>query len=303
MKITIIIFSIIFSTSLSIRSENKESIPFFSNIHKKIPKMTIVLPGNSKNVYTTKSLILVNHSLLGIRVKPSTVPLPKPFNTYFVQDATDKKEQTYTLPFKYIRHILPLVDQGILYNDYATMLVSKTESGVRASLRFYFPWIDSKSYRNDFVKSVISGMNQNDVVVTGVKQEINQIINQYDKTFNLKSASPDRVMLLKKSTTELEKEVGNRENALKAKQDEIQKINIALGKLESESAKLARALKVQKEVLEKKKKQSAFSLAKLIGAKVIDIQTKKMMKEKLESFALKFKNISLVPHLIKSLKL
>ena len=84
---------------------------------------------------------------------------------------------------------------------------------------------------------------------------------------------------------------------------EIQKINIALGKLESESAKLARELKVQKEVLEKKKKQSAFSLAKLIGAKVIDIQTKKMMKEKLESFALKFKNISLVPHLIKSLKL
>ena len=88
----------------------------------------------------------------------------------------------------------------------------------------------------------------------------------------------------------MEKEVGNREKALKAKQDEIQKINIALGKLESESAKLARELKVQKEVLEKKKKQSAFSLAKLIGAKVIDIQTKKMMKEKLESFALKFKN-------------
>ena len=111
------------------------------------------------------------------------------------------KKNKLTLFLSNTLDILPLVDQGILYNDYATMLVSKTESGVRASLRFYFPWIDSKSYRNDFVKSVISGMNQNDVVVTGVKQEINQIINQYDKTFNLKSASPDRVMLLKKSTT------------------------------------------------------------------------------------------------------
>lgn len=284
MKIAIIILSILISTTLSIHSKKSKGL-FYSDI----PRLSIRVPENSKDLKIIESLDLVGYSNLGVRVKPKE-PLTKPFNTYFVQDAFDKKEKSYTLPYQYIRSIIPPKDQEITKYDFITLIVSEKNNDVRASIRFYFPLLFSKSYRNDFLENVTFNLNRNGVKIDEIKKEINGIINEYDKLFDIKSDSTKKDKEQKEKDY-LRKEVQKLEETLNAKKQEIKKTTLALVKLDGEQVQLSKKLKEQREALEKKEKGATSSLKKMIAKKIVGDQKPTLMTPQLQKAASKFEDL------------
>lgn len=257
MKIAIVILSIIVASTLSLHSAK------IKKTHADIPRISIMVP-NKKAPVILENVEIIDSSLtstFGLKFKAKDgTKIPKTFLTYFVQDESDIKQQTYTLPFTYIRNILTLGDNGLFKYDFATFEISPNESGERATFRIYFPLIKSKAHRGKFMSNLQNTLRVNDQTIGGIKYKIAKFIEEFKLNQNKKESAlltgkdkENKKQKVVSSLKALEKEKLNASEQINKKQEEIEKAAKVIGALKLDSWRLNKQLKEKEDQIEREK--------------------------------------------------